>query len=85
MKFEEKYGGADITVMDIDGEPKALKCVQTALVNQYWYYVRKNIPISYKLWKKIKAIDNDANILPDTEKEMLWRDMKLHFSFQRSL
>ena len=35
MKFEEKYGGADITVMDIDDEPKALKCVQTALVNQY--------------------------------------------------
>ena len=78
-------GRTDITSLHLDGEPKSSKDVKMTMVNQCGYYVRENIPISYKLWKKIKAIDNDANILPDTEKEMLWRDMKLHFSFQRSL
>jgi hypothetical protein len=51
------------------------------VVNQCGYYVRANIPISYKLWKKSKATDNDADVVPDIEKEMLWRKAKLHFNF----
>jgi hypothetical protein len=64
-----------------DGELKAPKGVKTTLVNQCGYYVRENIPVSYKLWKKSKATNNDADIIPGTEKEMLWRDVKMHFGF----
>ena len=38
-------------------------------------------PISFKLWKKTKSTDNDANIVPETKKQMLWVDVKQHFSF----
>ena len=38
-------------------------------------------PISFKLWKKTKSIDNDADIVPEIEKQMLWADVKQHFSF----
>jgi hypothetical protein len=43
--------------------------------------VQGNIPISYKLWKKNKVTGNGADIIPDTEKKMLWREVKLHFNF----
>ena len=46
-----------------------------------WMYVRDHIPISFKLWKKSKATDIDADIVPEIEKEMLWADVKRHFSF----
>ena len=42
--------------------------------------MHENIPISFKLWKKSKATDNDNDIVPDTEKKMLWADVKQHFS-----
>jgi hypothetical protein len=31
--------------------------------------------------EKNKVTDNDADIVPDMEKKMLWREMKLHFNF----
>ena len=66
--------------MHPDGEPKFPKGVNTIVVNQCGYYIRNHIPISFKLWKKSKATDNDNDIVPDTEKEMLWADVKRHFS-----
>ena len=74
-------GHTNITLVGSDGESKVHKGAKTTLVNQYGYFVRENIAISYKLWKKTKATDNDADIMPDSEKEMLRRDVKLHFNF----
>jgi hypothetical protein len=71
----------NITLLKENGEPMASKGVDRTLVNQCGYFVQENIPISYKLWKKNIVTDNDADIIPDTEKEMLWRDEKLHFNF----
>ena len=51
------------------------------VVNQCGCYVRESIPISFKLWKKTKSTDNDADIVPEIEKQMLWADVKQHFSF----
>ena len=65
------------------GEPKSPMGVKMTVVNQCGYYVRENIPISFKLWKKFKNIDNDADIIPGTEKEMLWANVKWHFSFPK--
>ena len=64
-------GHTIITPLHPDDEPKSLKGVKTTVVNQCGCYVRDHIPISFKLWKKSKA----------TEKEMLWVDVKRHFSF----
>ena len=43
--------------------------------------IRDHIPISFKLWKKSKATDIDADVILETEKEMLWEDVKRHFTF----
>jgi len=51
------------------------------MVNQCGYYITEHITISFKLWKKSKSTDNDADIVRDIEKEMLWVDVKRHFSF----
>ena len=74
-------GRATITSLHPDGEPKSPKGVKTTVVNQCGCYVRNYIPISFKLWKKSKATDIDVDIIPETEKEMLWADVKRHFSF----
>jgi hypothetical protein len=68
--------------------PASLKCTQTvnqrlprALIEQWSINVdimSGKISPGYKLWK---ATDNDADVVPDTEKEMLWREVKLHFNF----
>ena len=73
-------GCTTITSLHPDGEPKSPKGVKTTVVNQCGYYVKEHIPISFKLWKKNKVTDSDADIVPDTEKEMLWADVKRHFS-----
>ena len=70
-----------ITSLHPDGEPKSPKGVKTTVVNLCGCYVRENIPISFKLWKKTKSTDNDADIVPEIEKQMLWADVKQHFSF----
>ena len=64
-----------------DGEPKSPKGAKTTVVNQCGYYVRENIPISFRLWKKSNATNSDDDIVPEIEKEMLWADVKRHFSF----
>jgi hypothetical protein len=74
-------GCTNITLLKEDGEPMAPKGVDRILVNQCGYFTQKNIPISYKLWKKNKVTDNDADIISNMEKEMLWREVKLHFNF----
>jgi len=74
-------GRTTITSLHLDGEPKSPKGVKTIVVNQCRCYVREHIPISFKLWKKTKRIVNESEIIPDTEKEMLWADVKRHFSF----
>jgi hypothetical protein len=74
-------GRTNITLLGSDGEPKARKGVDRTMVNQYGYYIRENIPISCKLWTKNKTTDNDADVVPDTEKEILWREVKQHFNF----
>jgi hypothetical protein len=63
-------GLTNITLLKSDGEPMAPKGVDRILVNHYGW---ENIPISYKLWKKNKATDNVADVVPDMEKKMLWR------------
>ena len=74
-------GHTIITSLHPDGEPKSPKGVKTTVVNQCGCYVRDHIPISFKLWKKSKATDIDADVVPETEKEMLWADVKRHFTF----
>jgi hypothetical protein len=74
-------GRTNITEVRPDDETKPPRGLKKTLVNQCGYYVRENIPISFKLWKKSKATDNDADAISDTEKEMLWREVKMHFDF----
>ena len=33
------------------------------------------------MWKKSKATYIDVDVVPETEKEMLWADVKWHFTF----
>jgi len=73
-------GHTIITSLHPDGEPKSPKGVKTMVVNQCGCYVRDHILISFKLWKKSKATDINADIVPETEKEMLWAYVKRHFS-----
>ena len=73
-------GHTTITSLHPDGEPMSPKGAKTTVVNQCGYYVRENIPISFRLWKKSKATDSDDDIIPETEKEMLWANVKRHFS-----
>jgi hypothetical protein len=78
-------GHTNITLLKEDGQPMAPKGVDRILVNQCGYFVRENIPVSYKLWKKNNVTGTNADIIPDTEKEMLWREVKLHFNFCNTL
>ena len=55
----------------------------TIVVNRCGYYVREHIPIIFKLRNKSKSTDNDADVIPDTKKEMLWANVKWHFSFPK--
>ena len=74
-------GHTIITSLHPNGEPMSPKGVKTTVVNQCGCYVMDHIPISFKLRKKSKATDIDADIVPEIEKEMLWADVKRHFSF----
>ena len=76
-------GHTIITSLHPDGESKFPKGVNMIVVNQCGCYVRNNIPISFKQWKKSKATDIDADIIPETEKEMFRADVKWHFSFPK--
>ena len=52
-------------------------------MNQCGYLVRENIPISYPLWKRNSKTDEEADIVPETEKEMLWNKVKATLLFSR--
>ena len=67
-----------------DGEPLAPAVAKTKLVSQLGYLVRENIPISYAQWKKTKATDNEADIVPRQEKEMCWTQLLEHFTFPQN-
>ncbi|RLM69144.1 hypothetical protein C2845_PM17G13160 [Panicum miliaceum] len=86
-------GRTTITSVDSDGKPTPPKGVDRTMLNQCGYYVRENIPISYKLWNKVKTTDNDADVIPDTEGKVMetaekeevfkkWVMRKMAISFQ---
>lgn len=74
-------GHTTITEVDEEGQPKAPAGIKTRLVNQCGYLVRESIPIKYRLWKKTKKTDRIDEIVPDSEKEMIWQEVSKHFGF----
>ena len=65
-----------MTITEIDeatGEPLAPGKIKTAFVNQLGYLVRESVPIKYKLWKRNKVSDRPEDIVPDSEKDLLWQ------------
>ena len=48
------------------------------------YLVRENVPIKYKLWKRNKVSDRPEDIVPDSEKDLLWKEVLLHFNFPQA-
>ena len=62
-------GHTIITSLHPNGEPKSPKGVKMTVVNQCGCYVRDHIPISFKLWKKSKATDIDADSFPRPRKK----------------
>ena len=72
-------GHTIITSLNPDGEPKSPKGVKTMVVNQCGCYVRDQE--RKVLWEKSKATDINADVVPETKKEMLWADVKWHFYF----
>jgi hypothetical protein len=65
------------------------------LTNHIGPFVRDNIPISFQYWKgsdvatKVQNGDEEAQknaqqyVVPDTEKNMIWTEVQLHFSFSK--
>ena len=64
----------------------------TKLINHIGFIVRDNIPISIPYWKTLEAQDDEdaegqeepavrENVVPDTEKAMLWKQITDHFTF----
>ena len=75
------------TIMEIDkatGEPLAPGKIKTTFVNQLGYLVRESVPIKYKLWKRNKVSDRPEDIVPDSEKDLLWKEVSLHFTFPQA-
>jgi hypothetical protein len=76
------------TIMEINeatGEPLAPGQIKMTFVNQLGYLVRESIPIKYKLWKRNKVSDRLEDIVPDSEKDLLWKEVSLHFNFPPDL
>ena len=68
------------TITEIDeatGEPLAPGKIKTTFVNQLGYLVRESVPIKYKLWKRNKVSDRPEDIVPDSEKDLLWKEVLL--------
>ena len=68
-------------INEATGEPLAPGQIKTTFVNQLGYLVRESVPIKYKLWKKNKVSDRPEDIVPDSEKDLLWKEVSLHFNF----
>ena len=72
------------TITDIDeatGESLAPGQIKTTFVNQLGYLVWESVPIKYKLWKRNKVSDRLEDIVPDSENDLLWKEVSLHFNF----
>ena len=52
--------------------------VARKFVNQCGVLVKDNIPISIQRWKANNS--NDPSVVPQREKDMLWEQLKEHFS-----
>ena len=74
-------GHTIITELTDDGEPLNPPGIKTKVTNQLGYLVRENVPITYKFWKRNTRADLEEDIVPNTEKELLWAQVKAHFSF----
>ena len=75
------------TITEIDeatGEPLAPGQIKTTFINQLGYLVRESVPIKYKLWKGNKVSNRPEDIVPDSEKELLWKEVSLHFNFPQA-
>jgi len=68
-------------INEATGEPLAPGQIKTTFVNQLGYLVRESVPIKYKLWKRNKVSDRPEDIVPDSEKDLLWKEVLLHFNF----
>ena len=65
--------------MEDDGEPVEPPKVAKKFVSQCGVIVRDNVPISIRKWKSTDP--TEEYVLPDTEKEMLWRELKAIFDW----
>ena len=68
-----------LTRLEDDGEPVEPKEVARKFVTQCGVIVRERVPISIRKWKSTDP--NEMHVLPDTEKNMLWSDIKEIFEF----
>ena len=71
----------NITVVTDEGEPIEPKTVARRFVSQCGVIVRERVPISIQKWKSTDP--SDQNVLPQTEKDMLWSDITEIFSFPK--
>ena len=67
-----------ITEVSEIGRPVAPKKITNKYVSQCGAIVRDNVPISYRFWKG--SADN-PHVVPDAQKDLLWNDVLLHFTF----
>nr|TKV95278.1 hypothetical protein SEVIR_9G352600v2 [Setaria viridis] len=69
-----------ITEVTEEGRPVAPEKVAKKYVSQIGAIVRDNVPISIREWK---GRSTNPYALPETEKNMLWEDVKRHFTFPK--
>src|SRR5688572_29177230 len=69
-----------ITKVTEEGRPVAPEEVAKKYVSQIGSIVRDNMPISIREWK---GRSTNPYALLETEKNMLWEDVKRHFTFPK--
>jgi len=62
-----------------DGEPTEPKEIARKYVSQCGVIVRERVPISIRKWRSTDP--NEPYVLANTEKEMIWTDVKEIFRF----
>jgi len=62
-----------------DGQPSEPKEIARRFVSQCGVIVRERVPISIRKWRSTDP--NEPYVLADTQKEMLWADVKEIFGF----
>ena len=68
--------------MEDDGEPVEPKQVARKFISQSGVVLRECVPISIRKWKSTDP--TEPHVLPNTEKEMLWADLKGIFEWPSS-